>query len=304
MKKILILSIIIISTSMLTGCNGRSNKVETHKIDSNTTEYNSNSVDNTSNQESNIVDDTSNQESNIVDDTSNQESNITPKSNSNVTSNTTKKSNTVSNKKSNTTSNKKSNNNYTIGYSDSYDDFNGNHVLYREYIIGNGEVFGVMIDYDQNGKEKWRYTTKNVEDVQFPIYKLLGGDLERVLLKEYDDVIVFDISTGKQIGRIKGLANRLTLIENDYKYYYMANASNMYSFINSIYVVDRKTFKVVKKHNFSEKYSNCGYEFNNDFSIVLKKYDENKHDDVPKYRFYLKDLLESDWSEAKITEVK
>ena len=137
MKKILILSIIIISTSMLTGCNEKTNKIETHKIDSNTIEYKA---------DSNIVDDTSNQVSNIIDETSN--SNVT--SNTTKTSNTTVKSNTTSNKKSNTTSNKTSNNNYIVTNTSSYDDFSGNHIVFREYSIGNGEVFAVLTAYNSN----------------------------------------------------------------------------------------------------------------------------------------------------------
>ena len=290
MKKILILSIIIISTSILTGCNEKTNKVVTHKMDENTIEYKSNS---------NKVEETSNIESNVVD-TSN--SNVT--SNTTKTSNTTVKSNTTSNKKSNTTSNKTSNkeNDYFLIFTTSYNDYNDNNIVYRSYSPTPEEVFGLIIGYNKNGKEIWRYTTKTVEDVQFPIYEFLGGDGYNIFLKENSDVIVINSNTGKEVSRIKNLAYRLELLNSDDNYIYIANGDSVFDFINYIYVIDRKTYKLKTKVSLSEKYANSTFEVDHAGYLILSQYENEK--DVPKYKFKLSDVANSNWSESKITEIK
>ena len=186
---------------------------------------------------------------------------------------------------------------------ENYEDYENNNIIYRKYILKNGDTFSILIGYDINNKEVWKYTTNMVCNMESSIYSFLGGVGNRIYLKDNKDIIVFDSTNGKQLNKIENVGNDISMIgaEGVGGHIFVAEGTNK---IDNIYIINYTTSQIEKTVKIPNDLDYTGYKvvsFNN-YVIMLYKLEEKDSsiEEVPVYEINLLSMLDSDWSFSKL----
>ena len=77
-------------------------------------------------------------------------------------------------------------------------------VVFKRY-TNKEETYAIIKGYEENDKVVWTYTTSKVKEETESPFELLGGEEEKVLVKENDDLVILNANDGKPVAKVENL---------------------------------------------------------------------------------------------------